>query len=271
LKRIGKETGNDAYVQKGRALQYGHLSPEQLLVRHPSAFLRENTIRAGLLQHPENALRGHGDDNPDSFAQKASPQRTFSLIDNGPQDGYRLPRVASDRIVDSATGKALVRKRDFNLVQDTHRPLVRELPGNETLPFGPDIQGGFLPMLQARHETLTTAPSKKNVTAFRQGRLPIDALQREAHPVFTTELTGCSIVRMGNALAHIRPDEQGDGLKLHDSFSREQSYGRRDYVGQHNAFVMLRQKPDGRTKLYFQTHGSEGSVSGSRYLEPPKR
>ncbi len=268
LKKLGKELGNQSHIDQGRQLQYGHLPPEQLLVQHPSAFLRANTIRGNFLQHSENPLRGNKAKN--GFSEKASTQRSFHLVDSQSLPGYS--GVSNNQIIDSKSGQDNQRKGDFSLVQDTHKTLVKNAYGVGDEPFNRNLQGAFLPMLQAQHKQLTSAPSSKNVTAFKRGALDTASLDQPSHPVFTTELTGCSVVRHKNALAHIRPHPAGDGTTLHSSFTPAQSYGRKDYQDAENAFVMTRQKPDGRTKLYYQTHhGDEPSRSGSRYLEHAKQ
>lgn len=267
LKKLGKELGNQSHIDQGRKLQYGHLPPEQLLVQHPSAFLRANTIRGNFLQHSENPLRGNKAKN--GFNEKASTQRSFHLVDNQLLPGSS--GVANNQIIDSKSGQHSQRKGDFSLVQDTHKAALKSIFGVGDEPFSRELQGAFLPMLQAQHKQLTSAPSSKNVTAYKRGKLDTNSLDQPGHPVFTTELTGCSVVRHKNSLAHIRPHPTSDAETLHSSFTPAQSYGRKDYQDADNVFVMTRQKPDGRTKLYFQTHQyGKPSQSGSRFLEHRK-
>lgn len=270
LKRLGKELGNANYVAHGRKLQYGHLTPEQLLVQHPSAFLRENTIRGGFLQHSEAPLRGSASE--DGFSEGASPRRQFHLVSNLGSEALKYSGVFSDKIIESRTGQERSRKADFNLVQDSRKSQVESAFGKDHVGFGPAMEGAFLPMLQSRFPVLTSEPKATNVTGFKRGKLDTSSMQRPSQPIFTTELTGCSIVRSGNTLLHLRPHPTSDGATLQGSFTREQSYGRQDYPTAMNSFVMLRQKSNGATKLYYQTHHDEGSsISGSRYLTGPTR
>lgn len=271
LKRLGKELGNASYIARGRKLQYGHLTPEQLLTQHPSAFLRSNTIRAGFLQNSDVALSERSSEG--GFSEGAAHRRTFHLISNRGSEALAYSGVhQSDQILDSRTGKTQARHADFNLVQDSRKSQVEDAFGKDNVGVGPGFEGAFLPMLQSRFPALTSAPGKKNVTAFKRGKLDTASMDRPSQPIFTTELTGCSIVRMGNTVLHVRPHPDSDGTTLQGSFAREQSYGRKDYPDAMNSFVMLRKKSNGGIKLYYQTHHDEGaSISGSRYLTGARR
>jgi|GEM_PF-6950966 len=269
LKGLGKALGNKSYVDAGRKLQYGNLSPEELLLKHPSAFLRQYTIRAGFLQQPDDSLRSKNAKT--GFNETATASKKFHLVASKSSKSIGIPSVEKDTIFDVSSGWTHKRKQDFNLVQISRKKDVEKVFGADKVQFGPEIEGGFLPMVQSKFGTLTSTPSNKNVKAFKRGELGLGSLKQPSNPVFTTELTGCSIVRLKNSVAHIRPGDAG-GEALQSSFTPGQSYGRKDYLDADNSFVMLRKKPDGRTKLYYQTHHyDESSRSGSRYLEPPKK
>lgn len=70
-------------------------------------------------------------------------------------------------------------------------------------------------------------------------------------------------------MLHLRP--RNSGLAMQNSLSPAHTYGRRDYSQPNQAFVMMRQKADGRAKLYYQQHdwNTGGIRSGSRYF--PRR
>jgi hypothetical protein len=82
----------------------------------------------------------------------------------------------------------------------------------------------------------------------------------------TTQLSGCSIVKRYGTMLHLRP--RTDGLAMQQSLSPAHTYGRQNYPAPDRAFVMMRQKPDGRTKIYFQHQDwtTAGLRSGSRYF-----
>jgi hypothetical protein len=262
VKRVGKARENDSIIQRGRNMQYGHLSPEALLQKHPSAFLRRYTIRAGsgLVQGSESPLRGSN-----GFNQTATHDRAFNLVNvTGEQYGNMRTDGSSDIIGND--GHTRARKGDFSLMLGSNRDMAVAGLG-EALSVGPSFKGAFLPMVEANYGRLNSAPSAKNVDQYRRGKLSIEGLAK-SKPVFTTELTGCSIVRNGTALSHIRPHPSSSGRELHSSFSGEKSFGRRDYPDASNTFTMIRKKPDGRVKLYYQKHyDDKPSVSGSRYLK----
>jgi hypothetical protein len=268
LKRIGKETGNTEHVDAGRRLQYGHLSPEQLFQQHPSAFLRENNVRANFVQHSTMPLVTGQEKG---FHGKARGNAGFHLMahPDGTQ-GFEAYSVDHDKIVDSVSGRTHGRKAAYSLVPseprdpNDGRKKFEEMTESEPQ-LGPRMTAAFLPMVQSKSDKLTSPLNKKNVKAFKAGT--IDTARLDAgHLVLTTELTGCSIVRQGSNLHHVRPESEG--RKLQDNFTSSQSYGRKDYPEADNSFVMARKKPDGRVKLYYQTHQyGQPSVSGSRYLE----
>jgi hypothetical protein len=260
LKRVGKTLGIQSLIDKGREMHYGHLSPEELLVQHPSAFLRQNTIRGHFLQH---SLAPLGED----FDEPASPDRSFKLLQmNDPSHGLRGGQITDQ------TGRRRTRTGDYTLVQDSHLPSARDRGvAHESGSFS----GGFLPMLQ----TTRTDPSPDDTShfaGFGQGALDVRRLSSPSHPVFTTELTGCSIVRLGHHLAHVRPHPDSGGAELQQHLQAAPSFGRNQYPAiDDRAFVMMRRKADGRVKLYFQKHiyqdnsNSFHAHSGSQYLEPP--
>jgi hypothetical protein len=265
LKRIGKETGNESLVAQGRKLQYGHLTPEELLQQHPSAFLRKNTLRSNFLQPGDSPLV-KGDQA--GFHGKAKRETGFQLMSHAADaKGFEFYSVENDKIVDSASGTSRSRKQAYSLIPShlgaEGLKLYRDMTGQDAQ-LGPTMTGAFLPMVQAKFDTLRSKPSKKNVNLFKEGTVNTDHLAT-GHSVFTTELTGCSVVRQQSSLHHIRPNS--DGAKMQKSFPSSQSYGRLDYPDANNSFVMMRTKPDGRVKLYYQTHqDNQPSTSGSRYL-----
>lgn len=257
LKRLGKERNNQSYIDQGRKLQYGHLSPEELLQRHPSAFLRQYTIKAGWLQHPEAPL---GKD----FDQVAKRRAKLKLV-KGPAE-LGVPDPGDDRITEESTGIERKRKGHFNLIRAGSEREVKDRFGAGNLEIGPQFEGGFLPMVQSRYPKLTSAPSERNVEQFKKGKLGTQGMEGSP-PVFTTELSGCSITHSGGRLVHIRPHAQATGEELQSSLPKGRTFGRGDYPAS-DAFVMLRKKGD-RMKLYYQKHSAvDGrSTSGSRYLE----
>ncbi len=260
LKRVGKTLGIQSLIDKGREMHYGHLSPEELLVQHPSAFLRQNTIRGHFLQHSMAPL---GED----FDEPASLDRSFKLLRmNDPSHGLRGGQITDQ------TGRQRPRTGDYTLVQDTHLAAARERGvAQESASF----RGGFLPMLQT-NRTDPSPDDTRHFSGFGEGALDIRRLSSPSHPVFTTELTGCSVVRLGHHLAHLRPHPDSGGSELQQHLQPAPSFGRTDYPAvDDRAFVMMRRKADGRVKLYFQKHiyqdhnNTFRAVSGSRYLEPP--
>jgi len=48
IRRVGKATGIRPIKNLGRRMAYGHLSPEQLLKQHPSAFLRRHAVESNV-------------------------------------------------------------------------------------------------------------------------------------------------------------------------------------------------------------------------------
>jgi hypothetical protein len=258
LKRLGKRTGTQWMIDKGREWQYGHLSPEELLKQHPSAFLRTYAIESQL-------------ESPDAprTRLRASVNRNFQL--RVAPDGAPLRQFGPIQEVASGIRRAPL--GFVNLV------FSEQAAAHGTPQLGQTFHAAFLPMRQVTQDNFNTlavagnrrqrfeARLNQNVPGYQRGRITDNQLAHAGETVtLTTQLSGCSIVKRYGTMLHLRP--KNDGLAMQNSLSPEHTYGRRDYPQPHQAFVMMRRKPDGRTKLYFQRQDwVTGTLhSGSRYL-----
>ncbi|MBL4671439.1 MAG: hypothetical protein JKX81_04195, partial [Arenicella sp.] len=195
IKRVGKAREDHSIIQRGRNMQYGHLSPEELLQKHPSAFLRRHTIRAGsaLVQGSEDPLR-----KSNGFNQRASHERAFNLVKVAGNAFSNMRTDGNSKIIGD-DGHTRERVNDFSLMLGSNRQMAEDGLGG-AISIGPSFNGGFMPMMQANYGRLNSAPSAKNVDQYKSGNLSIESLA-SSKPVFTTELTGCSIVRTATALS----------------------------------------------------------------------
>ena len=110
IRRVGKATGIRPITNLGRRMHYGHLSPEQLLKQHPSAFLRTHPIESDV------EWGGHVQNLPASTRQRFFLSRYRASGPHPP--GYTLHRA-----------------------DDPRNAQVRN-------PRGPVFRAGFLPMRQ---------------------------------------------------------------------------------------------------------------------------
>ncbi len=255
IKRTGKLLDRPKLVEKGRRMQYGHLSPEQLFQQHPAAFLRTYAIQSKV-QEPDDP--GGASNTATQFQLRTVTSRTSSF----PQ---------FDRITD-ASGRTRRPLAHLSLIQSGDADLHREAHGSQRV--GHDFTAAFLPMVQSTSDRMDAGvqphgtPNDTRVTGFSQGRLPANTLNPRAESiVVTTQLSGCSVSRQGGAFMHIRA--QGDSTALHDALGGEgPTFGRRDYPGGQQAFVMIRHKPDGSARLHYQVHDGQTATirSGRRDL-----
>ncbi len=235
LKRLGKTIGNQRMIDKGREMQYGHMRPDELLQHHPSAFLRQYEVRSFL----------EGADAPATQATDHNHQ--FALINIG-AGGYD--------ITESRTGVSKKAKQQLGLIH------AANLGDNEQV--GHTFNAAFLPMRQANPGEVATG-NIDNVTVANgvNGRVTdVGLTAAHTNMTMTTQLSGCSVTRQQNALSHIRP--HASGTVLNTNLGTQHTFGRQD-MPHGEAFVMMRKKPDGRTKLHWQ-RDSQQTTTGKKYL-----
>lgn len=239
LKRAGKATGNQWMIDRGRQMQYGHLSPEQLMKQHPSAFLRTYAVQSHI-EHPEHVGRN------------ASTNENFQLrTDLG--EATVFPNL--NRIVEQSTGIARAPAQHLHLVFDEQADAHQHV--HKSTQIGQTFNAAFLPMRQARQDNLSGGLTADTVTEPDTGRIHDDALDHAHENVtLTTQLSGCTIAKRVDSMMHLRPHDSGATMQR--SLSRAETFGRLDYPGdEQQAFVMMRKKPDGHTRLYYQVHDPE--------------
>lgn len=239
IKRVGKATGNQRMIDQGRHLQYGHLSPEQLMKQHPSAFLRTYAIQSHV-EHPEHVGRA------------ASTSESFQLRTD-PGNASAFPNL--NEIVESSTGRRRTPTQHLHLVLDEQAQQHEQI--HTSTQVGGSFRAALLPMRQARSDDLGGEPTEANVEHLQSGRIS-DAALGQAHEdvTLTTQLSGCTIAKRRDSMLHLRPHESGK--TMHESLPPARTFGRLDYPEPHQqAFVMMRQKPDGHTRIYFQVHDAE--------------
>ena len=253
IKQKGKQENRQDLVDKGRWLQYGHLSPDELFQQHPAAFLRTYAVQ-GKVQEPDQP--GGAPNTAMSFQFRTVTSRTSAF-----------PQL--DRITDGSrrTRQPLAH---LSLIHSADAENHREV--NRSRQVGHDFTAAFLPMVQSTSDQMTSGPqphgtpNDTRVTGFAQGRLPENTLsQRAESTIVTTQLSGCSVSRQGGAFMHIRPGT--DGRVLQQTLSANgPTFGRNDYPGGQQAFVMIRHKPDGSARLHYQIHdgGTDTIRSGRR-------
>lgn len=255
IKRTGKLLDRPDMIERGRRMQYGHLSPEDLFQQHPAAFLRTYAVQSRV----QDADRPGGASNTATqFQFREVTSRTSSF----PQ---------FDRITD-ASGTTRRPLAHLSLIETADAPQHREAHGTERV--GRDFTAAYLPMVQSNSDRMLGGghpPGTANdtrVTGFSQGRLPANTLsQRAETTIVTTQLSGCSVSRQGGAFMHIRPHD--DSTALHDTLGEQgPTFGRRDYPNGAQAFVMIRHKPDGSARLHYQVHDGQTATirSGRRDL-----
>ncbi|WP_157671967.1 hypothetical protein [Cellvibrio sp. PSBB006] len=248
VKSTGKQIGNQALIDQGRHLQYGHLSPDELFKQHPSEFLRSYAVQS-TIQHPEHP---GGQSNTNVSFQLRTITANTSVFPNLNQitDASGVTRTPIQHL-------QLIKTSDSAAHAGTHN----------SQQVGNNFSAAFLPMLQASTDQLPNRLNDVLVPGFSQGRVRDKNLNRRGETItVTTQLSGCSVTKRGGDLMHIRPSVSG--IALNSSLANNSNtFGRNDYPGQ-GAFVMMRKKPDGGTKLYFQKHDPNTNTitSGSRRL-----
>lgn len=252
IKRKGKQEGRPDLVDKGRWLQYGHLSPDELFQQHPAAFLRTYAVQ-GKVQEPDDP--GGTSNTATGFQFRTVTSRTSAF----PSLNQITDRSGSTR-------RPLAH---LSLVKSSDAEEHRGAHGSTCM--GHDFTAAFLPMMQSTSDQMTSGaqphgtPNDARVTGFSQGRLPANTLsQRTESTIVTTQLSGCSVSRQGGAFMHVRPDT--DGRVLQQTLSANgPTFGRNDYPGGQHAFVMIRHKPDGSARLHYQVHdGGTGTIQSGR-------
>lgn len=255
IKRKGKQENRQGLVDAGRWLQYGHLSPDELFQQHPAAFLRTHAVQ-GRIQEP---------DQPGGAPTAAMPLQ-FRNVTSRTSSFPQLQQITDQ------TGRTRRPVAHLSLIQPGDADQHRSAHGSRRQ--GHDFAAAFLPMLQSTSDRMDAGPqphgtpNDTRVTGFSQGRLPDSMLSTRAESiVVTTQLSGCSVGRQGGAFMHIRPDT--DGRVLQQTLSvHGPTFGRNDYPGGQQAFVMIRHKPDGSARLHYQVHDDRtGTIrSGRRNL-----
>lgn len=237
MKRAGKLAGNQAMINKGREWQYGHMSPEQLMRHHPSAFLRTYAVQSHI-------------EPPDVVGKAATTQATYQLRHDVGQ-ATTFPNmhsiVGGDGVTRAPTAHLhLVFASQAAAHQGVHH-------SNQA---GANFDAAFLPMRQAKQDNFAGQLTNKKVTGWQTGRITETALNQQHEDLtLTTQLSGCTIAKRRDNMMHLRP--VADGAAMHTSLPRAETFGRLDYPAQgEQAFVMMKRKPDGHTRLYFQTHDS---------------
>jgi hypothetical protein len=251
MKRAGKLIGNQSMIDKGREWQYGHLPPDQLMQQHPSAFLRKYAVQSKI-EHPEHV------------GLNASQHATYQLRGS---DDTKGNFHGMNHISDSS-GVRRQASGHYHLVfqgqADEHRDVFTSTQ------VGGDFHAAFLPMRQAKSDDFggkfTARSTSANVHSPKTGRITdTQQANAEGQLTLTTQLSGCTIAKRKDNMMHLRPD--ADGGAMQDTMPREQTFGRRDYPAPgEEAFVMMRRKPDGRTRLYYQKHNPDTGemVSGKK-------
>jgi len=238
MKRVGKATGNQALIDKGRQWQYGHLSPAQLMRQHPSAFLRTYAVQSHLEQ-------------PDRVGAAASTQQTFQLR-HDPGNATVFPTSMTH--IHGNDGVTRTPRAHLHLIFDRDAGVHQQV--HQSQPAGGNFQAAFLPMRQVAQDNFggQLRVNRHRIPQWRTGNISQAALGRQPEDLtLTTQLSGCTIAkRANNTLLHLRPDV--DGAVMHGSLPRASTFGRLDYPAQgEQAFVMMKQK-NGRQRLYFQRH-----------------
>jgi hypothetical protein len=255
MKRAGKLAGNQAMINKGREWQYGHLSPEQLMKQHPSAFLRTYAVQSKI-EHPEHV-----------GGRNASTHETYQLRSGG-------DTTAQFQGLSHITGGDGVRRPAAN---HFHLVLQDQAVGHQNLFESNQVGGNFhaalLPMRQATQDNFGNdlENARHHVANYKSGKLKDSALAA-AHEdtTMTTQLSGCTIAKRRDNMLHIRPHD--DGQAMQDSLPRASTFGRSDYGAgmDKEAFVMMKRKPDGRTRLYFQKHDKDTGEMTSGKMDFPQ-
>jgi hypothetical protein len=255
IKRKGKQENRPDLVDKGRWLQYGHLSPDELFQQHPAAFLRTYAVQSKV-QEPDQPGGAPNTAMPFQFRTVTSRTSAFPQL---------------DRITD-ASGRTRRPLAHLSLIHSADAENHREV--NRSRQVGHDFTAAFLPMVQSTSDRMDAGgqphgtPNDTRVTGFSQGRLPANTLnQRAESTIVTTQLSGCSVSRQDGAFMHIRPDTDAPGLQQTLSVNGP-TFGRNDYPGGQQAFVMIRHKPDGSARLHYQVHDDRAGTirSGRRNL-----
>lgn len=255
IKRKGKQENRQDLIDKGRWLQYGHLSPDELFQQHPAAFLRTYAVQS-TVQAPDHPGGTSGTATQFQFRTVTGKTSSFPQL---------------DRITDRS-GESRTPLRHLQLIKSSDAQDHKRVHGSAKV--GLDFTAAFLPMVQSTSDQMTSGPqphgtpNDTRVTGFAQGRLPENTLsQRAESTIVTTQLSGCSVSRQGGAFMHIRPGT--DGRVLHQTLSANgPTFGRNDYPDGRQAFVTIRHKPDGSARLHYQIHdGDTGTIrSGRRNL-----
>lgn len=238
MKRVGKATGNQKMIDKGRQWQYGHLSPEQLMRQHPSAFLRTYAVQSHL-------------EPPDRPGAAASTQRTFQLR-HDPGNATVFPTTMTQ--IHGNDGVTRAPRAHLHLIFDTSAAAHQQT--HQSARAGGNFQAAFLPMRQVTRDDFggQVRFNSPRIPQWKTGVISDAALARQREDLtLTTQLSGCTIAkRRDNTMLHLRPAEEG--AAMHGSLPRANTFGRLDYPGEGDqAFVMMKQK-NGRTRLYFQRH-----------------
>jgi len=251
VKRAGKFFGSQALIDKGRQWQYGHLSPDQLLKQHPSAFLRKYAIQSKL----ENP------DKPNTDAP-ASLNQTHQLRTGG----TTAPNFLGLSHITGSDGVRRPAAGYFHLVQDTQAATHAQT--FESHQVGANVQAAFLPMRQVARNDFggDLQNTKTQVPDWKNGRVRVrDMVGANEDTIFTTQLSGCTIAKRRDNMLHLRPSETGD--EMQGSLPRPNTFGSLDYGAGwgREAFVMMRHKPNGNVRLYYQKHDvNTGEMSSGR-------
>ncbi|RDS79583.1 hypothetical protein DWU98_17485 [Dyella monticola] len=237
MKRVGKATGSQKLIEKGRQWQYGHLSPEQLMRQHPSAFLRTYAVQSHL-------------EAPDRVGALANTQRTFQLrhdLGNATAFPHSMTHIHGN------DGVTRTPKAHLHLIFDTDA--AAHHGAHQSPQAGANFQAAFLPMRQVAHDKFGGGLrlTDQQIPQWQTGTISRSALHRQHEDLtLTTQLSGCTIAKRRDNMLHLRPAE--DGATMHGTLPRASTFGRLDYPGQGDqAFVMMKQK-NGRTRVYFQRH-----------------
>lgn len=240
LKRLGKRVGNQWMIDKGRNMQYGHMSPDQLLQHHPSAFLRQYEVQSFL--EPADALANQPVDHNHQFA-------LINMVAGG------------QNITETRTNVSKQSKQQLGLI---HSNQLAHYQYGGMPQAGNTFNAAFLPMRQANAGEVGTG-NVNDVTVANgvNGRVTDLGLAGANNQMtMTTHLSGCSITRQHNSLSHVRP--HASGAVLSTNLGAQHSYGRQD-MPDGGAFVMMRKKADGRTKLHWQRQ-TDQTTTGKKVL-----
>lgn len=228
VKRLGKATRIQWVTRAGQQMHHGHLSPEQLLKQHPSAFLRTHPIESAV----QNG--GHSDDNVRSQTAHRFFLSRYGALGNNPA-GYTL-RQADDlrnEHVDDPRGPV------FRAGFLPMRQMANDADAANTVAAGGGVWDADL---DRAHENVTLTTQLSGCSITHQGGQLQHLRPQHCGATLNTSLEAASpgSTYGRNDYPHTR-------------------------VASPTSFVMTKKEANGRTRLYHQLDNNP-ALSGKRYL-----